>query len=591
MLLACCLVVQPLLPAIASTPLSRADYEACQARDEASFRQALEALTSKVLQNSLSKVEFRQLVADAWRREQFGEFLDKRVDIAIEELKAQTSWFERWSTLASSERAQQLANRAAELVYRSDAMKAQIELLATSAGRELGRTIELATVDAAGQTSSCLQAFLGPRYGTTVAGVVGDNAEREYKVGQGTAPVSTGSLIAEGKEGIAGAVVLMVRRQLANMASRVGQRIVGSVLSRLVSVVAGGVGLVLIAKDIWDFRHGVLPIIANEMKAPSTKEKVQEELAKSLSDMIGEHSRDIAVGTADRVLQIWQEFRRGHAKVVELAEKDQGFRGFLDTLKPADVPRVDELVALVLSAEGEAGIQRRMADGTLQKAVTSFTPQGMEIARETRSLETALGWSSIAGSDLGKVIDLGLHKRGAPGDFTRATLGRILALDDKLASVRLAGISRTARDSLFELGATDLKNLARGLTETELETLSQYLMGLEPPAKERVLKTVAVSPARMQALAAGQVRDAVLASRDQLAAVTMMLRADTGLDPITLRNDAILVYEGKVSPLLIWNKHPIAVVGAGFLALVLLLMLRRLLFGGSRTRGAGARPA
>ena len=33
-------------------------------------------------------------------------------------------------------------------------------------------------------------------------------------------------------------------------------------LGRLVSVVAGGVGLVLIAKDIWDFRHGVLPIIA-----------------------------------------------------------------------------------------------------------------------------------------------------------------------------------------------------------------------------------------------------------------------------------------------------------------------------------------
>ena len=69
-------------------------------------------------------------------------------------------------------------------------------------------------------------------------------------------------MLVEGSEGIAGTVVLVVRRQLANMAARIGQRVVGSILSRLVSVVAGGVGLVLIAKDIWDFRHGVLPIVA-----------------------------------------------------------------------------------------------------------------------------------------------------------------------------------------------------------------------------------------------------------------------------------------------------------------------------------------
>lgn len=592
-LLSVTLVAGPVLPVFAAPPLSRADYETCQARDDASFRQALEALTLRSLQTSLAKVDVKQAVADAWRREQFGEFIDKRVDLAVEELKGQTSWFERWTSLASSDKAQELASRTAELVYRSDAMKAQLELLASGAGREIGRALELATVDASSQTVSCLKAFLGSRFGGTVAGVVADNAEREYKVQQGGAPISTGAVIAEGSEGIAGAIVLILRRQLANMASRVGQRIVGSVLSRLVSVVAGGVGLVLIAKDIWDFRHGVLPIIASEMKSPGTKDKVQEELARGIGEQISEHTREIAAATAERIVQIWQEFRRGHAKVVELAEKDASFRHFLDQLKPGDLPRVDELVALVLATEGEPGVAKRIGNGVLQRAVTTLTPPAMEIARETRSLDSALAWAAIGGSDLGKVVDLGLHKRTSADEFTRATLGRVLALDDKLASVRLAGLTRAARGSLFELNTPDLKVLARGLTEVELETLSRYLMGLEKSARERVLKTVVAAPARMQVLAPERVRDLVLASHDQLAAVGMLLRADSGLDFTVIKDDVMLAYEGRISPLLLWDKHPLVLIAGGVVALALLLMLRRLVFGGRppRRSGPGVRTA
>ena len=106
--------------------------------------------------------------------------------------------------------------------------------------------------------------------------------------------VSAGSVLKESTGGLAGATILIVRRQLANLAERVGQRIVGSVLSRLVSVVAGGVGLVLIAKDIWEFRNGVLPIIATEMKAPATKEKVRDELASTLDQQMNDHVKEIA---------------------------------------------------------------------------------------------------------------------------------------------------------------------------------------------------------------------------------------------------------------------------------------------------------
>ena len=42
---------------------------------------------------------------------------------------------------------------------------------------------------------------------------------------------------------------------------------------------------------------------------------------------------------------------------------------------------------------------------------------------------------------------------------------------------------------------------------------------------------------------------------------------------------ARLVLDGRVSPVLLWEKHGVVLVVAGLLALMLLLMLKRLLFG------------
>jgi hypothetical protein len=66
----------------------------------------------------------------------------------------------------------------------------------------------------------------------------------------------------------------------------------------------------------------------------------------------------------------------------------------------------------------------------------------------------------------------------------------------------------------------------------------------------------------------------------------MMLRADSGFDPFALKDDLTLAYEGRVNPILLWDKHPIAVSVSAIAVLFLLLVLRRLLFGPRRTRMA-----
>src|SRR5262249_9791385 len=82
------------------------------------------------------------------------------------------------------------------------------------------------------------------------------------------------------------------------------------------------------------------------------------------------------------------------------------------------------------------------------------------------------------------------------------------------------------------------------------------------------------------------IRTAVVASADQSAAVGMMLRVNAGLDPAAIMDDVRLVTDGRVSPLLIWEKHPIAVVAGLVLILLALLMLRRLLFPRRRLAAA-----
>ena len=235
-------------------------------------------------------------------------------------------------------------------------------------------------------------------------------------------------------------------------------------------------------------------------------------------------------------------------------------------------------MALVLASEGEAGVLRRLADGTLHRAVSALPPAALDIAREARSLEVALKWAAVAGDGLPKVVELEIHRRATPDAFSKAGLQRLLGLDDRVATVRLAAVSPGTRDVLFELDDPGLVKLARSLDEPQLESLARYLTALEKGPAQRVLSVVAQTPARMAELASPRVREAIIASRDQGAAVGMMLYVMSMPEPAVLLAHARLVLDGQVSPVLLWEKHAVVLVVAGLLALILLALLKRLLF-------------
>jgi GNAT superfamily N-acetyltransferase len=115
-------------------PISRAEYEACQARDEGGFRLAVEALTSKALQKGLATIDYKSVVDSEWRKAGIDQLLDKRIDAAVAEVADQTGLGDKALSVWSKEKAAEMATSVAERVYKSDAFKTSIEALANGAG-------------------------------------------------------------------------------------------------------------------------------------------------------------------------------------------------------------------------------------------------------------------------------------------------------------------------------------------------------------------------------------------------------------------------------------------------------------------------
>ncbi|MBI1385105.1 MAG: hypothetical protein GC150_09365 [Rhizobiales bacterium] len=568
----------------------------CEVDDEDAFRERVRELAVTTFRDGIARVDVPLVVADQWRENAFAALIDRLVDEAADQLREETDWDQLVATLADSDKAKALAERMAERVYRSDAFKTAVEELAGDAGREIASHIELATIDAAVPAVRCVRTYLGNRYGRGIARLVAEDTRAEFDpTAEGVAAsVGTGQVVVAGSEAIAGAMVLLVRRTLERMARRVGQRVVGAVLSRIVSVIAGGVGVVLIAKDIWELRHGVLPIIAEEMKSETAKEAVKREIAASISEQMAAQIDELATTTADRIVAVWHEFRSAHQKVIDLAVANPTFRTFVDGIPRVDLPRLDRIVALVVTREGEEGISRRLADGSLTIAMRELPPAALEIADDTGELALGFAWLRLAGGRIEDVANYELHRSSRPDDFSEATLTAILALADRLAIARILELPADARRVLAELETGRLRTLARSLTSGELDTLSGYVTGLATGARERILVSLSEDPRRMQSLAIPGVRRAVLASRDQAAALGVALASTGAFDLFALQRTLSAVLRGDISPYLLAAKHPYAIGTALILLFFAYLFLRRLLFGPryprERTRPRRAEP-
>jgi len=553
----------------------------CRQLDDDNVRAAIRSITEQRLKAELSGLNYAALVQQQWRTTDMDRRIDEQIDNAIGEVRADTDWFERAYSTISREQAEKFAVSVAEKTYNSEAFRNAMSDLTTAIGEDIGGRLEQAAAQASGPAVSCMRLALEARYGGAVAQSFVQQTEDTLNVAaqSGTPAITTGDLVFQGSEAIGGLLLIMTRRMIARMVAQMGRRLAGAIATRIVSSFTGVIGLALIVKDLIDAGEGVFPLIEERMKSDESKQLIKTEIAESISGFVNENIETISQETAANMFAMWQAFQDRYDLLLSLADKNTAFRDFLRQRKARELARLGELVELVVNQESEPAVFRRLEDGSLKTALETLSLDGIEIARQTRSLSTAIEWSKLAGDRIGEVLKYNVYSRIRPEQISRAELRRLLAVDDTTAVYRLAALPSAARERLLALPPAKVRSLATRLDEEELAALARYETELPDKSARGLLDSVSENPARMEKLARRGLQDAVLASADEDAAIDMLLNPGGTFSLFGMVNNFGKVRAGQVEPRVFVEAYTWTLATAALALLIFIILVARLIRG------------
>ncbi|MGB8870914.1 MAG: hypothetical protein WCC96_16940, partial [Rhodomicrobium sp.] len=456
-----------------------------------------------------------------------------------------------------------------------------LDELATGVAKDAGAQIEAATSKVSNPIVACVQTALQSRYGGAIAQVFAQESQKnlEAKAEQPAIKIGTSDLVLNNAASISGIVILVTRRVIAGVVEGIGDRIAGVVASRIISSVAGLIGLALIAKDIYEAGEGVFPIVSERMKSDETKAVIKDEIGKTIQADITQQVGTIAQETADRIYAVWLDFKQKYKLLLSLSEKNPDFAGLLKDTRLDQLSKLGQIVGILYSSEGENRIFARAAGGSLSKALLDLDDAGLTIATERNSIGDALRWKAVAGQDLPRVVDTGIYRWLPAEGLSHETLEKLLSLNDRIALGRIANLTPQERDLILNMPADQVRDFARRLSDRQLAAFADYERRLEPGAARALQHAVSETPSVMGELSGEGLQQAIYGSRDQLAALNMVIHEDASLFSYgRIVKDAELVRNGDVGYRVFWQRYWLSLALAGFVLLLLLSWLRRLLF-------------
>ncbi len=553
---------------------------------EAVDETALEALLTQAAEAALAKsaaeVDYERVVTASWLAVRFDSRFADIVDEKIALLRADRAYLERLLDGNIPSRAQEMAERTAELVFGSPEFAALQGDLQAEVGRRLAPRLAEVEADSRGVAAACVRTYLGRRFADSVqAAFAAEAADRAVDTAVSLDGVTTG--VALSLAGVVAAILTVVFRRMVRRIVRAAvQRLAGAIAARLAAWASVLAGAALLAYELVAGAEGVFPIIRAELTSAATRDQMRAALVSELETEAPARLRERAPAVAREMLGRWRAFQDNHDALLGLAEAEPDLKRYLDAQPPERFDAVSTIVAALRVEGGPERVRAALEDGSLAEAaaIPSFGRQ-LELWRpKGQSVSNLLAWSRLAGGRFDAALDAGLPGALAPQDTDADELAALLSLGDRSATRKAADLPPDARAEALALPAADLSALARTLTAPELAAVFQTVRPLDDPARRRGYLTRAAGDPRSAAvLARGASAAAVRASRDPGAALELLLDPSPLWNPFAVYDHGSALLSGAVGPRAVLERYGWSLLVLLVPALIL-FGLARALFGG-----------
>ncbi|MEM7678490.1 MAG: hypothetical protein AAF449_21070, partial [Myxococcota bacterium] len=357
---------------------------------------------------------------------------------------------------------------------------------------------------------------------------------------------------------VTGLLTIVFRRLIRRIVAAVVRRLAGAIAARLAAWASVVLGAALLVYELVAGAEGVFPVIRDELTSPQTRQTIQASLVDELSSVAPKQLEGRADEIADNMIISWRRFKEGHRAVLELAQRNERFRAFIEDQPPETFERLSVVVQAIKAAPpgGDEAVIEALDRGLLSRALQlpeivelseTWTPLGVSIIELLR-------WKDRTGDRFDAALAARLPLHVELDALPQPALERLLALRDERATGRIAAMNEPARTEALQLPTPTLLNLA---TRFDSEQLSGLMDAVRPArtkeARARMLKTVLDRPGLIRRLKyAG---DAIAASDKPAAALGMLLSDSSMWDPKTVLKDLSTAVDGDVRPMVVVYRY------------------------------------
>ena len=312
------------------------------------------------------------------------------------------------------------------------------------------------------------------------------------------------------------------------------------------------------------------------LKSPDVKAGIRDEIVASVKPELEHELPQIARNIANDLFSEWRNVKKNIRQVLDLATANPGFKTILDRMgNSADLAKLVDLVAVALPVLGQDGLNKAIADGSLERLLTQ-PESSYKIIETTKSVQNALDWSTQAGTLLDKVVEFEIYKHKAPTDLTKAVLQQLLVLDNRAALDKLTLLEPGAIETLLTISTSNLKTLTARLSTEDLRTVAALLPLLSAEQRNQLVARVMNDPEIVAHLSSPAAQKQLAASKDIDAALGFLA---TPKDIASIFNDVSNVLFNGISWRLFAYKYGSGQTTiTGVVLLIIVLVLLRLVY-------------